>query len=459
MTVRPTARRDLRIEERQHPAGAAWVVRVPADATRYWFGRDEIEVLRALDGHSSVDLLAARLGANAEGGEAAIRALIAGFGSAGLLEAADTPLEAQVASSQAARSQEGTFWGQLRAVPLSQVVHLLVDLPAAATDCGACELTCCAYSVSVGEVEADRIVAAVADDGRWRRGFFDGSERTGTKRLFRISRQEQADGGLGGCVFLQEDSRCQVQRRGGLSAKPVVCRLFPMRPMLTPDGPRTSLRPGCPHATPDTSAEAVATFAALLAEAADLRGELIVPCAPSVVELCAGVSVPWGEYAEIERAGCQGVATADDVAAGLRELGAAIASRAPEAAQPLDPDHLERLTGTLAPMLGQLHGEAFARALGAVGGGPGGPIPSTCPKPAVIHALEGSYPLQFATALAGIGVIRLLVAAVDRHEEAPRRPREVLSAYFRGFRAPPVHLALANLPVATLEALAVTPGL
>lgn len=435
------------------------MVRIPGDATRYWFGPEEIAVLRALDGHASVDALAERLARQIDGGEAAIRGLLARFDEMGFLEAGEPGVEVRAAQEQAGQTQEASFWGQLRPVPLEQVVDALVDLPAAATDCASCELTCCAYSVSVVQAEADRIVAAVTEDGRWRRGFFDGSERTGAGRLFRISRQSQADGTPGACTFLQEDHRCQVQRLGGLSAKPVVCRLFPLRPMLTPDGARTSMRPGCPHATVDRTPDAVAAFRALLVEAAGLRGSLIVPCAPSVVELCGGVSWPWGQYAALEASTMARLRDSEDVAGTLEAVAAEVAGRSPVRPIALDADHLERLTGTVAPMLGELQGEAFASALYAAGAPAPDAPPRRCPSEAIVHAVEGAYPLQFATWLAGVGVLRLIAAAVDRHERAGLRPREVLSAYFRGFRAPPVHIALANLPAGTLESLAVTPGL
>lgn len=462
MTSRPTARRDLRIEARAHLSGEAWVVRVPGDATRYWFGPEEIAVLRALDGHHSLDALVERIARHAEGGGPAIRALVSRFEQMGFLEPgepSDAVMETQVAHGVAGQTQEASFWGQLRAVPLEQVAHLLVDLPGATTDCGRCELTCCAYSVSVVQEEADRIVAAVTEDGRWRRGLFDGSERTGAGRLFRISRTTHADGSLGACTFLEDDRRCQVQRLGGLSAKPVVCRLFPLRPMLTPDGPRSALRPGCPHATPDHSAATVTAFRALLDEAAELRGTLLVPCAPKVVELAGGVSLPWREYAEIEADAVAGLRASGDVVGTLGQVALEVAARSPHAITPLGAAHLERLAGTLAPMLGELHGDAFASALYAAGALEPAALPRRCPTPSVIAALEGAYPLQFPTWLGGLGVVRLLAAAVDRHAQTDALPREVLSAYFRGFRAPTVHIALANLATGTLESLAVTPGL
>lgn len=435
------------------------MVRVPGDRTLYWFGPEEIAVLRALDGHQSVDALAERLAPQTDGGGPAIRALVSRFDDLGLLERGEPGLEARVAREKVRQTQEASFWGQLRAVPLEQVAHLLVDLAGATTDCGSCELTCCAYSVSVVQAEADRVVAAVTEDGQWRRGFFDGSERTGSGRLFRISRRTHADGTLGGCTFLEDDRRCQVQRLGGLSAKPVVCRLFPLRPMLTPDGPRSAIRPGCPHATPDPSPEAVTAFRALLDEAAALRGTLIVPCAPSTVELAVGAALPWREYAEIEAQAVAELRATGEVVGSLGRVAVKVAARAPQAVAPLDAEHLERLTGTLAPMLGQLHGDAFASALLAVGALKPAALPRRCPTDAVVHALEGAYPLQFPTWLGGLGVVRLLAAAVDRHAQADTLPREVLSAGFRGFRAPTVHIALANLAAGTLESLAVTPGL
>jgi Fe-S-cluster containining protein len=456
MLIRPVARRDLRIDSRDLPEGPAWLVRVPGETTRFWFGPAEIRVLRALDGHQPLDLVAARLGPDLDGGEAAVRALVAGFAAAGLLEEA-AATRVPLAQRAAAADADGTYWGQLRPLPLHQVLDRLVDIPAAHTECASCELTCCTYSVNVTRAEADRIVAATTDDGRWRPAIFDSSERTPTGRTFTIARQADGDPIPGACTLLETDGRCQVQRLGGRPAKPIVCRLFPMRPMLTPTGPRTSMRPGCPHATSDVSAEAMATLRALLVEAAEGGAGLVVPCAPSVVEVATGLSAPWADYLRLEARALGLLDGTEDVSAALWQVTAELAASLPTPPSPLGPEPLERLTATLAPLLGEYRGPAFAEALRRVGEGGVGPSAPRAASGPVVHALEGAYPLQFATYLAGLGALRLIVAATDRHPQAASRPRETLSAYFRGFRAPQVHVAVASLPVQTLESLAVTP--
>lgn len=459
MSPLPTARADLVIESRPRAEGPAWCVQAPGEPTLFWFGPQEIQVLRALDGRQDLDDVARRLGPRVDGGEDAVRALAEQLEAAGLLEADGAPVAAAGARESPAPDTESRYWGQLLPTPLAQVLPALAGAPAAAADCERCELTCCAYSVSVGREEAERIVAAVAEGGRWRRGIFDGGEYTGAGRLFRIARHAGDTSETGSCIFLETDKRCQVQRLGGLAAKPVVCRLFPARPLLTPDGPRTSLRPGCPHPRHDASPAAVAAHDALLAEASALRGTLIAPSAPAIVVVTAGRSVPWAEYRALEDEALAALAQGPDASTALAAVAARVAAEADEAPRALDADHLERLAGSLAPMLANLRGQAVGDALIACGRPGSAPARRHAPASTVARAVEALYPLQFASWLGGLGVLRLLVATADRHPDAARRPLEVTSSCFRGFRTPPLHIALASLSLETLESLAVTPGL
>jgi hypothetical protein len=74
-------------------------------------------------------------------------------------------------------------------------------------------------------------------------------------------------------------------------------------------------------------------------------------------------------------------------------------------------------------------------------------------------AVGAWFPLRFATALGGLGVLRLLVAAIERDPEVQHRPAETTARWFRLLNEQVFRDAIAASSPATLEALALAPSL
>jgi Fe-S-cluster containining protein len=49
----------------------------------------------------------------------------------------------------------------------------------------------------------------------------------------------------GRCIFLRDDRRCALHAHGGASAKPAVCRQYPLVVVRTESGDRAAIDPGC----------------------------------------------------------------------------------------------------------------------------------------------------------------------------------------------------------------------
>jgi Fe-S-cluster containining protein len=172
--------------------------------------------------------------------------------------------------------------------------------------CRMCAGCCRGWNVLVGEPELERFRHHNWAETRDR---FAGREITtqlsdGRTRLTRVD---------DACIFLDEDNLCAIHRELGESAKPNMCRQFPLHPVSTPAGVVASLDFACPTVVVDEGA-AIETHEAEFRRIVEVsRTEAPTAEEPSMAGptrsvrgggIRARVSVPlgWPEYQALESA-------------------------------------------------------------------------------------------------------------------------------------------------------------
>jgi len=259
----------------------------------FWFGPFEHAVLAALDGEHAAEEVASRVGALAPEEAARVRSLVDELARAGLL-ADDGSVAILHADRLLQAAEDDAFWGQLRVLPISESLGALFQLAVAATaDCAECRLPCCSYAIDVAQEEAPELVAAAQTFGVDGEALFGDVATDGDGRsLLRLSRRSD-----GQCLLLDEGGRCRVHASFGLARKPIVCQLYPAHPVVTPEGPRLSLRSGCTRPGRTADPADLADYRRALARVAQTRPSLPVPYAPALVAMTAGRDeVPWADY-------------------------------------------------------------------------------------------------------------------------------------------------------------------
>jgi Fe-S-cluster containining protein len=459
---RPQARHDLVIRPAELPQGSCWTVHDPVRHIDFWFGPFEHAVLTALDGVLTVDDVASRVGSLAPEEAARVHALVDELARAGLL-ADDGSVAVLHADRLLQAAEDDAFWGQLRVLPISQSLGVLGQLAVSATaDCADCRLPCCSYAIDVAHEEAPGLVAAAATFGVAEESLFGDVATDGDGRsLLRLARR-----GDGQCLLLDEGGRCRVHATFGLERKPLVCQLYPAYPVVTPDGPRLSLRSGCTRPGRTADPADLAAYRGALARVAQTRPSLPVPYAPALVAMSVGgPEVPWADYRAFEARALAALAAAPTAVAGLDAAVADLVAvfGVPDGGRPTGgaPDGgapgastAEILAGGLVTLVAEGGRPRDAAVLEAFAAGAPPHTPRPCPPGHLALALEALYPLRFPSVLAGLGLLRVLVACVDRDPEAPERPLEAAAHWFRLFRSGSVHLALVHAGAEGLEHVA-----
>lgn len=345
--------------------------------------------------------------------------------------------------------------GQLRWERLDDHVDALVAAGEAPDgECDRCQLKCCNYAITVPETELDRVTAAAARLGvagpalfRVREAGDDAGARTLTRR----------DDGF--CLFLAADERCRIHGVAGPASKPSVCQLYPGQPTVTPLGARVPVRAECPWPRRTRDPEAVARYGTALKSRHGVTPTLLVRVAPETVRISGETEVAFAAFDAWCAAAAGLVRGAETAMAGL-DAAIALATATFAAPSPEDVGLRARtlaaaLSGVLEHVRSTAAADAFARLACAVE--PLSPRPT--PTELVAVALESFEPLRFPTLMAGLGALRLFVAACDRDARSATTPNEVFAGYLRSLHAEIVRLPLARATVATLEAVAHTPGL
>jgi Fe-S-cluster containining protein len=166
-------------------------------------------------------------------------------------------------------------------------IHVVDDARHTCLRCGAC----CHYAVPVSPEERTRLEAV-----DWPAGTVP-EESGGLFQLrpgLQWGRLEETIATRSDptrCVFLDENNLCQVHQRLGETAKPFVCRLFPLAfPVLVPEGILFSLTFECPfiYATYDTGEPFAVRPELLRALAAEMEEIYILP---SEIDLWEGKKV------------------------------------------------------------------------------------------------------------------------------------------------------------------------
>ena len=457
--TKPKARSDLRIRQAFLPEGPCWTVEDRARRTTFWFGPDEMRVLGALDGETALADLPAAVGARSHETILQVETLVADLRRAGLLEDEYTPA-LLLAERLVHLAEDEGYWGQLDTRGFEQVVDALLalaDTVAATSDCDDCHLSCCAYNVDVTEEETPALLSAAATLSLTEREVLETqTSEVGGRRVHRLCRRP-ADNL---CVLVDEDGLCRVHRETGLESKPLVCQHYPAHVVLTPDGPRLTLRSGCAYPAKTRAPEAREGFRRLLERMIERMPQLPVPVAPDEVQVAAGAAPwPWRRYAAWEERAAETLEGAETALAGLREVAESLAAELPDRTLAPATGSASALAGGLASLFaqgGHTDEEAALLAL-ARNGAPSHPRP--CPPEIMARTLLSLYPIRFPTVLAGLGVLRFVAALVDHDPRAVERPRETAANWFRYLRASPIHLALVRSDLATLEALSTDPNL
>ncbi len=96
------------------------------------------------------------------------------------------------------------------------------------------------------------------------------------------------------CIFLQDDNLCRIHAALGGDFKPAACRLFPFRPVRTPEGWNVGLSLSCPTVVhgegQDPRAEALETITSVA------RSSSLLQVISEPVALSSGCKVPWASY-------------------------------------------------------------------------------------------------------------------------------------------------------------------
>lgn len=230
----------------------------------------------------------------------ALRRVLASFEGLGLLDSGNLST-ARGEVREDATHREGR--GDDRDVTVPLVVD--PDLRFTCTSCGSC-----CVGVNIGPITED-IVANLenhadelhAGDGLGR-GLFFTMVPEGEEQEIRVCQSRN-----GACLFLDADGLCRVHRRLGAEAKPNVCRLFPYRFVLAPDGIHVGLQMECREILEASRGQRVQEQEPALRDLLKL-----VPTLPSVrpfVSLDGELAVPYEEYEDLEKAILEAVKEAD----------------------------------------------------------------------------------------------------------------------------------------------------
>jgi Fe-S-cluster containining protein len=106
---------------------------------------------------------------------------------------------------------------------------------------------CCRRSLGVpleaGEAEQLGAYEWASAGPRFRRGFL--AVEAGDEGALAVRPAQRLRTVDGGCVFLDKDNLCMVEKRLGRERKPLYCRAFPLRFARGPDGVRVAVSPEC----------------------------------------------------------------------------------------------------------------------------------------------------------------------------------------------------------------------
>ncbi len=319
--------------------------------------------------------------------------------------------------------------------------------------CGDCELKCCSYVVRVLDSEMAPLLECTQGLGLTEgEAFLDKTplEVCGHRTLARRLTDRA-------CVFMAEGHRCRIHAAYGLERKPMVCQLYPGQPTLTPTGARIAVRAECTRPARTRDPETVQAYHRLLRRRAEHEPGMGVQQAPDNVLISGDVVVPWSAYAAWEAEAAAAIRQADTAIAGLDQAVEAMLARWSAPRPPLDPIRVRVLAGSLSGVFESMDACAEAEGLVAVAT----EAPPVDARPAsralIAHAVESLEPLRFASALAGLGVLRLVVAVIDRVPAAAEQPREQTARLFRKLHIDRIRLPIARSQPATLEALAIDP--
>ncbi len=384
------------------------------------------------------------------GDRARARQLLARLDSLGMVstERAHQRAEAKRRHERAWR----LLWGQLRTLNVQNLTSGQLDRlarAAPASDCSECKLHCCSYNVSVATTEVMTICKAAAAHGmRATDIFYPPEQQPKThQNLVALRHNDRGD-----CIFLDADTRCIIHANAGPAHKPSACQLYPGLPILTIDGGRLGLRMGCAHARRDTSADGAARFRRMLERIGTAAPNLLVRQAPERVVMRGGAVAPWGDYKEWERAAAEAIMDAPSAVSALDRAVACLHTRWGKPRP--RPGATQRVIATVSEVFAEVdlcEEAALLRRLD------GAAPPATAPRihrDQIAQVIESLEPLRFSSALAGLGVFRLLTRAAERDPRGATVPRETAAGWFRRLEKRRIRLAIAESDEADLEALA-----
>jgi Fe-S-cluster containining protein len=222
-------------------------------------------------------------------------------------------------------------------------------VPGARFSCHGCGTCCRIYSVvPVGDAERDRILAGTralaphvaAPPEAW---FSERSDQAADGLRWRIAHRASGD-----CIFLDPRGLCLVHAHLGLEAKPLTCRLFPLRIARRPDGTVATLRLECDSLarSRDDGEPLERQRAWIDAVARDSATQAV----PAIVRVGDETHVPFAFARRIEAEALALLAaapTADAALAAIRDVVLGVARLLPAAPRPEDLDRAEALL--LAP--------------------------------------------------------------------------------------------------------------
>ena len=340
--------------------------------------------------------------------------------------------------------------GQLAWARLDDHVDALVAAGEAPDgQCGQCRLKCCTYAIAVPHSEIGGITDAAARLGIGRQAMFrvaDASDMVGTRTL---ARRED-----GHCLFFDASERCRIHGAAGPDAKPSVCQLYPGQPVVTPVGARVAVRPECPWPLRTRDPKAVGRYQRVLGRRTGIMPGLLVRVVPDRLRIDAAVSAPFAAFDTWLGEAVALVLAADTAMAGLDRAVEALVARFALTSPPIDGLRARTLAAALSGVLDASKAPAAAEAMVRVACATPTHDPRPTSRALVVAALESFEPLRFPTLLAGLGVLRLFVAACDRDARSLAAPNEVLAGYFRQLHHDMVRLPLACATILTLETMA-----
>ncbi|MFT7581319.1 MAG: hypothetical protein ACI9MR_002994 [Myxococcota bacterium] len=447
-----------RVDGSDAEGGTRWRVADPTQGTIFWFSEHSFRILESLDGTRSVDEIAAHVGASDADARKSVQGLIIAFERAGLLAGARANQRSWM-RVQSWMSDAKHTWGQLEAAVLCDVLDVVSATTEAATsDCALCKLSCCSYAIDVEQREVDDVIeAAAALTPPIERGTLCSVERPKGDAAFMLRRADHNDC----CVVMDDAGRCRIHADQGFDRKPVACQFYPTVMTIRPDGPRTATRAGCAH--PGTTREpgAVFTHRAMLAKTAQIAPGVVVRRAPDTVVLVGTQRFPWATWTQWESEALASIADETDAELAFRRVVTALhaTTEADTAISgetvPHADDYAARsLVAALSQVIREgddLDAEADA-LLAFASADPGH---RSVAKPGVIGRwIQALDPLRFPSALAGLGVLRMVLGATDHHARGVDTPAEATASIVRSIHGPKVSIALGRAGVGVLEALA-----